>query len=142
MKHKPVILLCAVLMLLSACAPKVGTDTAEGGANTGAAAYIGEDLDAETGEAGLEIADAGNGVYTVQIAIFRLTSLSDGVGAIDGDNMAFTATDAAGEPISGVITLNGQTATVTFLNSSWEHIQNGSSFDYIKSSDVPNIWGE
>lgn len=53
----------------------------------------------------------------MQIGIYRLTSLEDGVGELTADGLLFTATDAAGNPISGIITADGKTATVTFTDS-------------------------
>ena len=41
--------------------------------------------------------------------------------------------DPAGNPISGKITLDGSTATATFLDSSWDLISNGDSFRYEKN---------
>lgn len=102
--------------------------------------YLGEYLDADTKEAGLEIAKGKDGSYIIQIGIYRLTSLSDGVGELTAEGMKFTATDAADNPISGVITVEGEAATVTFTDSTWEYLENGASFSYIKSSNVPNLW--
>ena len=101
--------------------------------------YIGEYLD-ENASPELEIAKREDGKYIVQIGIFRLTSLEDGVGELTEDGMTFTATDASGNPISGVITVENQTATVTFTDSTWEYLPNGSAFEFTKSSDIPNIW--
>lgn len=102
--------------------------------------YLGEYLDSEVGEPNLEIAKDEDGNYIVQIGIYRLTSLSDGVGELTEEGMKFTATDAAGNPISGIITVDGGNATVTFTDSAWEYLKNGDSFSYTKSSDVPKLW--
>lgn len=104
--------------------------------------YVGEYLETDVNEPNLEIAKGDDGKYIVQIGIYRLTSLSDGIGELTAQGMNFTATDSSGNPISGVITADGQTATVTFTNSTWEYLENGSSFQYTKSSDIPNIWNE
>jgi len=69
-----------------------------------------------------------------------LTTLEDGIGELTPDGMIFTATDAAGNPISGEIFVEEKTATVTFTDSTWELLPNGSEFTYSKSSDIPNIW--
>lgn len=103
-------------------------------------AYVGEYLDSDVEEPNLEIARGDDGNYIVQIGIYRLTSLDDGIGELTDDGMNFTATDSAGNPISGVITVEGQTATVTFTDSTWGYLQNGDTFRYTKSSDIPNIW--
>lgn len=101
--------------------------------------YIGEYLDSDAGEPNLEIAKGDDGKYIVQIGIYRLTSLSDGVGEQTAEGMEFTATDAAGNPIRGIITVQDHTAIVTFTDSTWEGLPEGSSFQYTKASDVPNI---
>lgn len=103
--------------------------------------YIGEYLD-ENKDPNLEIAKGQDGKYIVQIGIFRLASMGDGVGELTEEGMHFTATDMAGNPISGVITVENQTATVTFTDSTWELIENGTSYEYTKSSDEPRIWEE
>ncbi len=105
-------------------------------------AYIGEYLDFDYGEPNLEIAKSEEGKYVVQIGIPMLTSLDDGVGELTDEGLKFTATDAAGNPISGVITLEGETASVTFTDSTWELLESGSVFNYTKSSDTPNIWSD
>ena len=101
--------------------------------------YIGEYLD-ENKEPNLEIAKGEDGKYKVQIGIFRLASFDDGVGVLAEDGMHFTATDMAGNPIIGVITVENGVATVTFTDSTWEYIENGTSYEYTKSTDEPRIW--
>lgn len=101
--------------------------------------YVGEYLDGVS-DSGLDISLGEDGKYFVQISIYRLTSISDGVGQDTGDGLRFTATDAAGNPISGTISLDGNTATVTFTDSTWKYLPNGTSFQYTRSSDSPNLW--
>lgn len=104
--------------------------------------YIGEYLDYDNNEPNLEIAKGDDGKYIVQIGIFRLTTLSDGIGELTPEGMVFTATDAEGNPISGIITVENRIATVKFTDSTWSLLENGSSFEYSKSSDTPNVWTE
>lgn len=104
--------------------------------------YLGKYLDSDCEEPNLAIAKEADGKYLVQIGIYRLTSLPDGIGELTVDGMKFTATDASGNPICGIITVKEQTATVTFTDSTWEYLQNGSSFQYTKSSAIPAIWSE
>ncbi len=103
--------------------------------------YIGEYLD-ENKDPNLEIARGEDGKYIVQIGIFRLASFDDGVGVLMEEGMLFTATDMAGNPIGGIITVESGTARVTFTESTWEYIENGTSYEYIKNSDEPRIWEE
>lgn len=101
--------------------------------------YIGEYLD-ENKEPNLEIAKGEDGKYKVQIGIFRLASFDDGMGELTEEGMHFTATDMAGDPIRGIITVENGVATVTFTDSTWEYIENGASYEYTKSSDEPRAW--
>lgn len=103
------------------------------------ALYIGEYLD-ENNDPNLEIAKGEDGKYKVQIGIFRLASFDDGVGVLTEEGMHFTATDMAGNPIGGIITVENGTARVTFNDSTWEYIENGTGYEYTKSSDEPRIW--
>lgn len=103
------------------------------------AAYIGEYLD-ENGDANLEIAQNDDGTYTVQIGIFRLTTIDDGVGELTEEGLKFTATDAAGNLIGGIITVEDKIATVTFTDSTWEYLPSGTACQYTKSSDTPVLW--
>lgn len=102
--------------------------------------YVGEYNDYDNNEPNLEIAEGENGQYIVQIGIFRLTTLEDGIGTMTEEGIEFTATDASGSPIGGVISLDGDIATVTFTDSTWEYIKNGDQYCYTKSSDTPNLW--
>ena len=95
--------------------------------------YEGTYLDQDNNEPNLFISYRRNdGKYDVQIGIFRLTSLDDGIGTIGDDGLSFVATDAAGNPIGGVITLSGDTAEVTFNNTTWELLEPGSQFIYVR----------
>lgn len=82
------------------------------------------------------------GKYKVQIGIFRLASFDDGLGELNEEGIHFTATDMAGNPIRGIITVENGVATVTFTDSTWEYIENGASYEYTKSSDEPKVWEE
>lgn len=121
--------------------PVPAAPSAEAGPDAGqfstGAAFIGEYLDPDVGEPGLEIAPQEGGGYLVQLRIYRLASLSDGQGEWTGEGIAFTATDPSGSPIRGLITAEGQTAIVTFTDSSWDGLPAGSVFRYTKSSDTP-----
>lgn len=104
--------------------------------------YIGEYLDYDNTEPNLEIAKRVDGKFTVQIGIFRLCYLDDGVGELTAGGMTFTATDPAGNAIGGIITVEDDVAKVTFTDSTWEYLENGTTYEYTKSSETPNIWGE
>ena len=115
-----------------------GLDLTKPGAETDP--YIGEYWDGVS-DSGLEISLGGDGKYLVKISIYRLTSIDDGVGWDTGGGISFTATDAAGNPIGGTVTLDGNTATVTFTDSTWGYLPNGTSFQYTKASAARDPWG-
>jgi len=95
--------------------------------------FEGDYLDEDNNEPNLHIHyNRGDGRYSVEIGIFRLTLLDDGIGTVDGDNLRFTATDAAGNPISGIISLQGDTVVVKFTGSRWDLLPNGSEFRYFR----------
>lgn len=96
----------------------------------------------ENKDPNLKIAKGEDGKFRVQIGIFRLASFDDGVGELTDEGMHFIATDMAGNPIGGIITIEGQTATVTFTDSTWGLIENGTSYEYTKSSGEPRAWEE
>lgn len=105
--------------------------------------FAGDFYDPETGEAALQIGRNADGTYHVEIGIYRLTNLDDGVGTLvevtPGDEfneavqeLRFTATDANGAPISGTVALGYNTATVTFTDSTWPLLENGTSFVFLR----------
>ena len=149
MKNILVILLCTAILLLSGCT-KVEENIDIKDENVQEielfeaddAKYIGEYLDSDVNEPNLDIAKGDDGKYIVQIGIYRLTSLDDGIGELTEDGMLFTATDAMGNPISGIITVDEDVATVTITDTTWGLLENGSSFVYRKSSNEPNVWME
>ena len=95
--------------------------------------FEGSYVDEDYGEPNLEISYRRNdGKYNVQIGIPRLTLLDDGLAVMGDNGLEFTATDAAGNPIGGEITLEGDTAVVTFTSSTWPLLEQGTSFRYIR----------
>ena len=135
------ILICFALAL-AGCAQSSPEMTSQPDILLPEALYIGEYLDYDNNEPNLQIAKGADGKYIVQIGIYRLTRLSDGVGELTPEGMRFTATDAAGNPISGIITVENEIATVTFTDSTWDYLENGAAYQYKKSAGTPNLWGE
>ena len=143
MKLKIIIGLYAGILLFSGCASNTSVVAGQSASVNAESATKGINKEEpNVNDANLEMARGDDNKYIVQIGIYRLTSLSDGIGELTADGMNFTATDAAGNPIRGIITADGQAATVTFTDSTWDYLQNGSAFQYTKSSDTPNIWNE
>ena len=67
------------------------------------------------------------------MSLFRMTTfLDDGIGIASDFGLTYTATDGEGQPISGRITLQGDTLTVTFTDSQWKRIRNGQRVSFVK----------
>ena len=104
------------------------------------ALYIGEYVD-DLNDPNLQIAKGSDGKYIVQIGIYRLCFLDDGVGELYEDRMEFGISDDNGGHMEGNIVVDEDgTATVTFTDSDWDYIENGATYTYKKSSDTPNIF--
>ena len=102
--------------------------------------YVGQYLDEDNRDPNLRICEEKNGKYSIRIGINRLTNLDDGVGTLCAEGLSFTATDASGNPITGLITVYDGNATVTFTNSTWELLPNNSSFRYTKQPQSDKIF--
>ncbi len=77
----------------------------------------------------LTITNNGDGTYKVDIELFRLCSLENGVGTLEGDQMTFVVDDPNGEKLTGAITRDSNNVfTVTITESSWPLLANGDSF--------------
>lgn len=96
--------------------------------------FTGVFLDEDNGEPNLFIDyRRSDGKYDVRIGIFRLAEFDDGIAVMGDDGLEFTATDPSGNPIGGVITLHGDTTTVTFTDSTWPLLESGTSFRYTRN---------
>ena len=93
--------------------------------NPAAPSYEGTYIDGEDGGSVLSIVSRKDGNFDVAVSIFRLTTLDDGIGSITDKCLSFTATDANGDPIGGIVTVDGDTATVTFTDSTWPLLESG-----------------
>ncbi|MBE5954415.1 MAG: hypothetical protein E7257_09770 [Lachnospiraceae bacterium] len=97
-------------------------------------AYVGEYLDYDNNEPNLFISANGDGTYKLEIGIFRLAVFEDSDAVLTEAGLEFTAEDGAGNPIKGVITLEGNEAVVTFTESTWSLITNGTAYRYHRPS--------
>ena len=79
----------------------------------------------------LTIDNRTNSESQVNISLFRLTDIDGVIAKISDGAMTFTATDAAGQPIVGRITFDGDTAHLTFTESLWEYLPEGSSYSFV-----------
>lgn len=88
---------------------------------------IGEYMDSNDGST-LTISKKENGRIRVEIGLTRLTTIDDGEGALFDNGVTFSATDAGGNPIYGEITIEGNTAKLTFTKSTWEYLPEGTTY--------------
>ena len=111
------------------------------GSASQAALYIGEYKDEEVNEPNLQIQQNRDGTFLIQIGIHRIASMYDGKGILTEKGMEFTITAPDDEKLTGIITLKKDVATVTFTNEVWaEYSTARDSFNYYKTSDIPNIY--
>ena len=59
-----------------------------------------------------------------------LTSMDDGEGVLSDNGLTFSSTDAAGNPIYGEIVVEGNRAILTFTQSTWEYLPNGTTYTF------------
>lgn len=78
----------------------------------------------------LQIGSCTNSRPSIKISLFRLTDIDDGIGKIADDTLTFTATDAAGNPIQGEITIDGDNASLVFTQSTWEYLPEGTTYHF------------
>lgn len=96
--------------------------------------YFGEFENQDDGST-LVISRAENG-YIVSIKLFRLTEINDGFGKLKVGKLVFTGTDASGNPISGEITVSGDTAKLVFTDSTWEYLLDGTTYTFDRKHDI------
>ena len=72
-----------------------------------------------------------SGSYDIVISLFRLTSL-DCVGETTDKGLRFVTTDAAGNPMKGIIIVDGQKAELKFTVSDWTYIPSGTVYEFEK----------
>lgn len=70
-----------------------------------------------------------DGNYNFAINIYRLTSIA-GTATQDGEKLHFIGIDASGEPIEGDVVISSESATATFTDSTWAHIENGDAYTF------------
>ena len=91
--------------------------------------YVGVYKDYDNDEENLWISKNEDGTYHIEIGIFRLISFDDCTGTLTDKGLEFT-TQRGDETIGGVVTLNGNIATVTFVDSNLSLVPSGSKYEY------------
>ena len=101
--------------------------------------YEGEYDSYDVDEPALEIKKKDDGTYQIQIDLFRLYSLDDGIGRETEKGLEFSATGPGGNKVNGVIKLEGDIAVVTIFGQEWLDFAGLSEYRFYKTSDVPNM---
>ncbi len=101
--------------------------------------YEGEYNSYDVNEPALEIKKNDDGTYRIQIDLFRLYMLRDGIGEETEKGLEFAATGPGGNVVNGVIKLEEDIAAVTIFGQEWLDFAGLSEYEFYKTSDVPNI---
>lgn len=75
-----------------------------------------------------------DGTYTVDIRLEGLIRIEDGIGVLEDDVIAFTGSDALGDPISGSFSFEEEHANLVISDSTWQYLPNGSSYLFQKEA--------
>lgn len=87
-------------------------------------------------ESTLSIADDVDGSYRAAVDLFRLTSIDDFTGKYENGILTMIGTDRAGNPITAEITFSDEQAILTFTDSTWEYLANGTQYVFNKQIDA------
>ena len=101
--------------------------------------YEGEYNSYDINEPALEIKKNDDGTYQIQIDLFRLYLLRDGIGKETEDRLEFAATGPGGNEVNGVIRLEEDIAVVTICGQEWLDFAGLSEYRFYKTSDVPQM---
>lgn len=104
--------------------------------------YVGEYDSDELSECGytLEIEKNNDETYHIQIGIYYVVKLYQCEGKQTEEGIVFCAPECEGKDISGIITLEGDVATVKFTSSDWSEVSDEREFTYHRTSNTPNIY--
>lgn len=102
--------------------------------------YEGEYSDYDVNEPSLEIKKNNDETYQIQIKIYRLFYLDDGVGKVTEKGLEFEATGPNGNKVNGVIRLEEDIAMVTFFSQEWIDFAGLSKYKFYKTSNIPDIY--
>ena len=91
--------------------------------------YVGVYKDYVNDEENLWISKNEDGTYHIEIGIFRLTTFDDCTGTLTDRGLEFM-TQVGDEIVRGTITLSGDIATVTFVDSNLHVVPAGSKYEY------------
>lgn len=96
--------------------------------------YEGVYSDYDVNEPSLEIKRNNDGSYQIQIKIYRLFYIDDGMGRATEEGLEFVATGPGGNEVNGVIKVEEDIATVSFFNQEWVDFAGLSEYKFYKTS--------
>ncbi|MCR4963622.1 MAG: hypothetical protein K6B40_07075 [Firmicutes bacterium] len=91
--------------------------------------FLGEHIRNNDGSV-LNIAEKEDGAFAVDVSIYRLCSLENGVGTFADHKITFTVEDPSGNPMTGVIYRDsGNSLSLQITDSTWELLPSGEVID-------------
>ncbi len=73
-----------------------------------------------------------DGSYGAELTLVRLTSIADFIGKYENSILTMIGTDASGNPITAEITFSNGQAILTFTDSTWGYLENGTQYVFDK----------
>ena len=80
----------------------------------------------------LSIIDDVDSSYRAAVDLFRLTSIDDFTGKYENGILTMKGTDKKGDPITSEITFSNGQAILTFTDSTWKYLENGTQYVFNK----------
>ena len=99
--------------------------------------YVGVYNDPSIDEPNLKIEKDKDGVYSIQIGLYRLTKLNQCKGVVKDNKLEFSTNEIFDDELKGEIVLNGDIAEVSFFGSEWLDFAGFNYQEFEKISDVP-----
>lgn len=99
--------------------------------------YVGVYNDPSIDEPGLRIKKDKDGVYWIQVGLYRLTELDECKGVVKDNKLEFSTNEIFDDELKGEITLDGDVAKVVFLGDEWLDFAGFNFHNFEKISDVP-----
>ncbi|SFR95328.1 hypothetical protein, partial [Anaeromicropila populeti] len=89
----------------------------------------------------LKIEKDKDGVYLIQIGLYRLTTLDQCKGVVKDNKLEFSTNECFDDELEGEIVLNGDIAEVSFFGDEWLDFAGFNFRKFEKISDVPyDLW--
>lgn len=86
--------------------------------------FLGEHVRSEDGSC-LTITDNNDGTFKIDIFLYRLCFMEDGVGTFENHNMYFEVEDPSGNPLKGMICqYDDNSLAIKIMDSTWGYLTN------------------